>query len=119
MMLLVHRNSIGAVGEDLVLQRYLAQGGIFLGRNIYSRFGEIDLVVLLKRFIHVIEVKTTETRFNSVSLVNERKVNKINRTFEIWLNKFKFQNEGQLEVKFCVYVVSLDVNIKVKQYFIY
>lgn len=113
----VHRNCVGAIGEDLVLERFAVKGGILLGKNVYSRFGEIDLIILLNCTIYVIEVKTTEVNYNNLSLVTEQKVQKLYKTFEIFISKFPHTFYEMQNFQFLFYRVDLRTNIRLKRYF--
>ena len=113
----VHRNCVGAIGEDLVLEKFIKKGGILLGKNVYSRFGEIDLIILLNCTIYVIEVKTTEVNYNNVSLVTEQKVQKLYKTFEIFTDKLPLTFSEVQNFQFLFYRVDLRTNVRFKRYF--
>jgi len=113
----VHKNCIGAIGEDLVLEHFNNKGAILLGKNVYSRYGEIDLIILLNSIIYIIEVKTTEVNYNNVSLVTEQKVQKLYKTFETFLGKFPQSFSEMQNFQFLFYRVDLRTNVSVKRYF--
>ncbi|HOU76017.1 MAG TPA: YraN family protein [Candidatus Dojkabacteria bacterium] len=114
----MHRNCIGAIGEDLILNRFLAKGGILLGKNIYSRYGEIDLLMLLKNTIYIIEVKTTEVNYNNVSLVTACKVQKLYRTFEYFCIKNSRFSVNFLDYQYVFYSIDLEKSVRFVQYFL-
>ncbi len=49
---------IGAIGEDMATQYLQNNGYLIRDRNVYSRWGEIDIVAYKKNKVHFIEVKT-------------------------------------------------------------
>lgn len=104
------------MGEDLILNRFLAKGGILLGKNIYSRYGEIDLLILLKNTIYIIEIKTTEVNYNNVSLVTACKVQKLYRTLEVFNSKSLFLSVDFLDYRYVFYSIDLSNNVKYRYY---
>lgn len=114
----VHRNCVGAIGEDLVLEKFIKKGGILLGKNVYSRFGEIDLIILLNCTIYVIEVKTTEVNYNNASLVTKQKVQKLYKTFQVWRDKFPFYFRLSLDYEFIAISVNLQKSVRLIRYFL-
>lgn len=50
--------SIGATGEQFATEYLQKLGFIIIDRNVYSRWGEIDIVAERKNKVHFIEVKT-------------------------------------------------------------
>jgi putative endonuclease len=80
----------GTVGE-LLAQRYLVNKGfILIKNNVYTRYGEIDIIARLGNIVHFIEVKyVTSTRYcNSVELYTSRKRQHIYRTVRFIIHKF-------------------------------
>ncbi|MBI2410655.1 MAG: YraN family protein [Candidatus Kerfeldbacteria bacterium] len=61
------RQTMGAVGEEVVVRALKRRGFDILGRNLHTRSGEIDILALEdgagKRVLHVIEVKTRRGEF--------------------------------------------------------
>ncbi len=53
-----HLRDVGQRGEDLAQQYMQEKGYALLGRNVYNRWGEIDLVMQKRHTIVFVEVKT-------------------------------------------------------------
>lgn len=56
------RVSAGKFGEDLIARLLTQHGFDIVGRNVHTRYRELDIVVLKKRALHIIEVKTRKNR---------------------------------------------------------
>jgi putative endonuclease len=70
---------IGDIGEDLVAKHIQGLGWKLLGKNIYNRFGEIDLIAQDGPEIVFIEVKsrTKETYGSALEAITRQKFQKI------------------------------------------
>lgn len=55
---LLSLKTIGAIGEQFATDYLLQQGFTILDRNVFCRWGEIDIVAEKKNKIYFIEVKT-------------------------------------------------------------
>lgn len=71
------RKQRGCFGEELVSIYLERKGFTIIGRNIHSRFGEIDIIALYGGGVHIIEVKTRYITANSISLSAVSAVNSI------------------------------------------
>lgn len=73
---------IGKKGERSVASFLIEHGFEIIGRNIHSRFGEIDILAAKNNRLHVIEVKTrTSDAFgHPVETLTKRKFQKIKKT---------------------------------------
>lgn len=49
---------IGKAGEDFCEKIYIKSGYKIIGRNIHSRFGEIDIIAENENYVVFVEVKT-------------------------------------------------------------
>jgi putative endonuclease len=56
------RQSLGKLGERLALQHLLGRGWTILGRNVRSRYGEIDVVAQDGPVLVFLEVRTRSSR---------------------------------------------------------
>jgi putative endonuclease len=101
--------TLGKWGEDQA-QRFLEKNGVvILGKNIYTEYGEIDLLGVGDRILLFIEVKTSQTRkfgFPEVS-VNARKMDHMNKAAQKYL-----QDHEEISGDWRIDVVSVEVNFK-------
>jgi len=63
-----------------------AHGCRIIGRNVYSRFGEIDIVAVKEGVLHFIEVKSGKN-FEPIYNITPAKLGKLLRTIESYLKK--------------------------------
>ena len=61
----MHQNTLGQKGEDLAAELFLKKGYLIIGRNVFSRFGEIDIIAEKEGEIIFCEVKTRMGARNS------------------------------------------------------
>lgn len=91
---------IGKFGEDKAVEFLKRNGYKIIERNFKTRIGEIDIIAKRKREIVFIEVKTRSSDdfgFPEES-VNERKIRKIEKVAEIYMNKKKINLPFSFEV---------------------
>ncbi len=98
---------LGKYGEDIAVNYLKNQGYKILDRNFCQeinslKFGEIDIVAQINNLISFVEVKTlTKTNgFSPEQKVDFRKMEKIRKTAEIWLDKHgtSLDSEWQIDV---------------------
>lgn len=83
------RRTLGAFGEQTVALWYAERGATVLDRNWRVREGEIDLVVLLRGAVVIVEVKTRRsTRFGlPVEAITPAKAARLRRLAGLWLRE--------------------------------
>ncbi|MBN1374036.1 YraN family protein [Candidatus Dojkabacteria bacterium] len=73
---------IGQIGEDLAKLYLRNQNYTILKTNIFSRFGEIDILCRKAKDLYLVEVKTDNNNSHySLSNVTPQKVNRLLQTF--------------------------------------
>lgn len=84
---------IGAAAEDWAC-RYLQENGFcILDRNIYTRYGELDIIAKKANRLHVIEVKFVSVRgIHSGYKLNWKKQRRMVRCTQIWLSRAMISN---------------------------
>ena len=98
----------GTEGEFLAARYLEKQGYTLVAQNFYTRFGEIDLIVLREGVLVFVEVKTRHTdcavRFGRGSLaVDRKKQEKISRSAAVFLE----QNEQYADADYRFDVVEV------------
>lgn len=77
--------------EEIALQYLLSNGFIFIKKNFYTPFGEIDLIMQKGNVLHFIEVKSSN-RFNPLYNITEKKLEKLMKTIDIFMQNYDFSN---------------------------
>ena len=91
---------IGAQGETFAAQILQEQGMKILSRNYYTPYGEIDLIVLDKGCIAVVEVKTRRTGSvtRPAEAVDRRKRERIIRSAVCYLMEYPVDLQPRFDV---------------------
>jgi len=87
----------GKIGEDMARQFLEEKGYKFVGSNFYSRFGEIDLIMIDGDITVFCEVKMRSSlKYGSpLEAVDQRKKNRIWKTAQFYL---KTKNVGKWRI---------------------
>jgi len=92
----VHTRARGNIAEERGCE-YLRQNGFrILDRNVYNRFGEIDIIALRDDVIHFVEVKSAQTYEQAVNNITPSKLQKLHRTIQTYLQK------KRLNLDYCI-----------------
>jgi putative endonuclease len=101
--------TLGKWGEEQA-QSFLEKNGVkILGKNIHTKYGEIDLLGINESVLLFIEVKTSQTRkfgFPEVS-VNAKKMDHMNKAAQ----KYIQDHEG-ISSDWRIDVISIELNSK-------
>lgn len=84
----MYTQKIGKRGEALAARWLQQQGFVIVGRNLHTRYGEIDVLALRDGVLHLVEVKTrTNDLFGSpVDAITRQKIQKLKRCLQqLWL----------------------------------
>src|SRR5689334_5960194 len=89
----------GNRGEDVACF-YLQKHGFFVQeRNYLRKWGEIDIIAVKDGILQFVEVKSVETKGESVyrpeENVNELKNRKLRRTIQTYLNEKRYDSEAK------------------------
>jgi len=96
-----HFQLLGNQGEDFAVKYLIEKGYQILARNLYTPYGEIDIIARKDEIIAIVEVKTRSTEFfgSPADAVNLRKQKKIRQSAVWWLQEIKSQGQ---EIRFDV-----------------
>ena len=86
----------GNIAEDLACDWLMRQGCRILERNVYSRFGEIDIVAEKGGVLHFVEVKSGST-FEPIYNITFSKLTKLLRSIDAYLKKHGLESSYQLD----------------------
>ena len=87
----------GNIGEDKAVEFLIKNNYQIVTRNFYSRFGEIDIIAKKGEVLHFIEVKSGNN-FQPIYNVTYSKLQKIIKTLNLYLKKYKLNNPYQIDV---------------------
>ena len=86
---------------DLAEQRareYLQKDGYeIVDHNVYSRFGEIDIIASKGGIYHFIEVKSATTYEVAIANITPSKIAKLIKSIESYLKKHAIKSDHQLD----------------------
>jgi len=87
---------IGSYTEQIAIKWLMKQGCQILDCNVYSKFGEIDIVAKKDGILHFIEVKSGTT-FEPIYNITPAKLTKLIRTIQVYLKRYKLDMPYQLD----------------------
>jgi len=80
----------GNIAEGRASKFLYERGYTIVERNVYSRFGEIDIVALKDDTLHFIEVKSAEEYELAIQNITPKKLSRIIKTAEVYMSKNSF-----------------------------
>lgn len=96
------KQEIGQMGEDIATEFMHNKGFLIIGRNFWTKFGELDIVAKRKREIVFVEVKTvtmgdvnheTGDSYLPEENIHPWKLQRLGRAIEIYLSQKKIGDE--------------------------
>lgn len=91
---------IGAEAERKAREFLQKEGFEIVEQNLYSRFGEIDIIALRGEVLHFIEVKSGKN-FNPIYAITPKKLEKIKKTIGFYLM------QNAIDRDYCISAVCL------------
>lgn len=86
----MHTKAKGNLAEEKGCDYLRSHGFRIIDRNVYNRFGEIDIIALKDNVLHLVEVKSAQSYEQAVNNITASKLQKLNRTIQTYLQKKKF-----------------------------
>lgn len=83
----MHTKAKGDLAEEKGCDYLRARGLRIIDRNVYNRFGEIDIIAMQGNVLHFIEVKSALTYEQAVYNLTRTKLQKLNRTIAFYLQQ--------------------------------
>ena len=87
----------GNIAEDKAVSFLYDNGFSICERNFYSRFGEIDIIVLKDEVLHFVEVKSGEDYELAIQNITPSKIAKLIKTAHVYMKKNSFDGDFQLD----------------------
>ena len=86
----------GTIGEDKACEYLRTQGFDIVDRNVYSKFGEIDIIAMKKEVLHFIEVKSAQSYDVAVQNITPTKMHRFLQTVA------SYQKKHHLDIDYCI-----------------
>lgn len=108
---------IGTEVEELVAHALEQRGFELLGKNIHSRFGEIDLLMKRRGTVHVIEVKYQKRRvFGGAQMaLTKKKFERLRRTVQE-LQQGENMLRGKIQFDYVAVMRDADGNMQIQMF---
>ncbi len=88
--------AVGDIGEDRAVLYLRENGFSVVDRNVSSRFGEIDVIVIKDEVLHFVEVKSSYSYEIAVQNITPAKMRKFLRTVDVYIKKHR------LDMNYCI-----------------
>lgn len=94
----MHTKAKGNLAEEKGCDYLRSHGFRIIDRNVYNRFGEIDIIAIKDNVLHFVEVKSAQSYEQAVNNITASKLQKLNRTIQTYLQKKKFSLDYCIDV---------------------
>lgn len=92
----MHTRAKGNMAEERGCEFLRNRGLRIIDRNVYNRFGEIDIIVMAGNVLHFVEVKSGRSYEQAINNITPFKLQKLNRTIQTYLQ------QKRLECDYCI-----------------
>lgn len=89
----MHSKAKGNIAEERACEYLRSRGCRIIDRNVYNRFGEIDIIAFRENVLHFVEVKSGGTYESAVYNITAAKLQKLNRAIQTYLQKKKLTGD--------------------------
>lgn len=83
----MHTKARGNIAEERGCEYLRSNGCRIIDRNVYNRFGEIDIIALKNNVLHFVEVKSGLSYEQAIYNITAHKLQKLNRTIQTYLQQ--------------------------------
>lgn len=92
----MHTKAKGNIAEDRACDYLRSHGCRIIDRNVYNRFGEIDIIAFKGSVLHFVEVKSGVSYESAVNNLTRSKLQKLTRTIQ------SYQQLKKLNGDYCI-----------------
>lgn len=92
----MHTRAKGDIAEERGCKYLRSHGYRIIDRNVYNRFGEIDIIAMRDNVLHFVEVKSATSYEQAVNNITPSKLQKLNRTLQTYLQ------QKRLTLDYCI-----------------
>ncbi len=86
----MHTKAKGDIAEERGCEYLYSRGYKIIDRNVYNRFGEIDIIAIKDNVLHFVEVKSAQSYEQAVNNITRSKLQKLTRAIQTYLQQKKF-----------------------------
>lgn len=87
----------GNKAEDRAVEFLYNNGFVIVERNFYSRFGEIDIIVMKDEVLHFVEVKSGLDYELAIQNITPTKISRLVKTAHVYMKKNGYENDFELD----------------------
>ena len=87
----------GNIAEDKAADFLQNRGYMIVERNFYSRFGEIDIIVVKENVLHFVEVKSGEDYELAIQNLTPRKLSRFIKTCDVYIKKNSYEGDYMID----------------------
>jgi putative endonuclease len=92
----VHTRAKGDIAEEHGCEYLRNKGYRIIDRNVYNRFGEIDIIAIRDNVLHFVEVKSATNYEHAVNNITSSKLQKLRRAIQTYLQ------QKRLNLDYCI-----------------
>ncbi|MBN2869987.1 MAG: YraN family protein [Campylobacterales bacterium] len=92
----MHTRAKGNIAEERGCEFLRKKGVRIIDRNVYNRFGEIDIIAMQGNILRFVEVKSAASYEQAVYNITPSKLQKLHRTIQSYLQK------KRLDCDYCI-----------------
>lgn len=92
----MHTKAKGNIAEERACEYLRGLEYRIIDRNVYNRFGEIDIIAYKENVLHFVEVKSGVTYESAVNNITRSKLQKLTRTIQT------YQQQKKLNGDYCI-----------------
>ena len=89
----MHTKAKGNLAEERGCEYLRKSGYRIIDRNVYNRFGEIDIIAIRENVIHFVEVKSALSYEQAVYNLSPAKLQKLKRTIQFYLQQKRLNGD--------------------------
>lgn len=101
-----HNKKVGKFGEEIAAKYLIDKGHEIKALNYHKRFGEIDIISEIDKFLVFTEVKTRKALFSQrpIEAIDSKKISKILKTSEYY---YCFETDRKKQPRFDVIEITM------------
>ena len=92
----MNSRSKGSIAEERGCEYLRSRGVRIIDRNVYNRYGEIDIIALYDGVLHFVEVKSALAYEQAINNITPAKLSKLTRAIHSYLQQKK------LDLPYCI-----------------
>ncbi len=83
----------GNIAEERACEYLLEFGYAIVDRNVYSRFGELDIIAAKEGVLHFVEVKSGDDYELAIQNITPTKLSRLIKTAQVYMKKNSYEGD--------------------------